>query len=58
MFLVGATMAGAVGKFWILDFLEALKTKFNDTHPTRSLPTPYPPLYLDPVYLLTVFLFY
>ena len=52
-------MVGAVEKFWILDFLEALKTKFNDTHPTCSLPTPYPPpLYLDPVYLLTVFLFY
>ena len=30
MFVVGATMVGAVGKFLILAFLEALKTKFND----------------------------
>ena len=29
MFVVGATMVGAVGKFLILAFLEALKTKFN-----------------------------
>ena len=30
VFLVGATMIGAVVKFWILAFLEALKTKFKD----------------------------
>ena len=30
MFLAGATMVDAVGKIWILAFLEALKTKFND----------------------------
>ena len=30
MFLVDFSMVGAVGKFWILAFLEALKTKFND----------------------------
>ena len=30
VFLVGATMLGTVEKFWILAFLEALKTKFND----------------------------
>ena len=30
VFLIGATMVGAIGKFWILAFIEALKTKFND----------------------------
>ena len=30
MFVVDATMFGAVGKVLILAFLEALKTKFND----------------------------
>ena len=45
-------MVGAVEKFWILDFLEALKTKFNDTHPTCSLPTPYPPIVLGPCLLI------
>ena len=28
--LVGATMVRAVGKCWILAFLQALRTKFND----------------------------
>ena len=30
VFLVDATTVDVVWKFWILTFLEALKTKFND----------------------------
>ena len=29
-FLLGITVVGAVGQFWISVFLEALKTKSND----------------------------
>ena len=31
VFLLETAMVGAVGKFWILAFLEAFKTKFNDS---------------------------
>ena len=30
MFLVGATIVGVEGKFWILSFLKTLKANFND----------------------------
>ena len=64
MFFVCATVVGAVGKFWVLIFLEDLGTRFNDF--LKALlpksghfdPSAYKPLYTDPVYLFTVFLFY
>ena len=66
VFLVGANVVGAVWKFWILAFLEALKTKFKRflkkhccfIKRWREWPLCDQPLYTDPVYLFTVFLFY
>ena len=66
VFLVGANVVGAVWKFWILAFLEALKTKFKRflkkhccfIKRWREWPLCHQPLYTDPVYLFTVFLFY
>ena len=68
-------MVGAVGKFWILVFLESLKRNLMISkkalllcqnvgawplcHPTPPPPPPPTlPLYAEPVYVFTVFLFY
>ena len=67
VFLLETAMVGAVGKFWILAFLEAFKTKFNDSKKKSFFALskngghgPSAPLllYADPVYLFTVFLFH